>query len=278
MPNTLLKQSDIEYIKSNRLKFTGTEMALHIGVSKSVVNRYMRDNGLSLSKSEYKSVKSAAMLKKSKEKLDKKYRKLDSFIRDNYLKVTVKGIAKLLNKSHGLITARIKSMGLVIPKELILQRKLDSQIKKGNIPANKGKKWDEFMGPEAQKRSRETTFKKGHIPQTTKECDGVITLRNDHEKRNGRKYQYIRLSLANWKPLHVYNWELSHGKIPKGHCLWFKDGNSLNADISNLELITRQENLRRNRSNYLDLPEDIRTASRLLNKLTKTINGKEQVK
>lgn len=248
MPNTLLKQSDIQYIKSNRLKFTGTEMALHIGVSKSVVNRYMRDNGLSLSKREYKSVKSAAMLKKSKERLDKKYRKLDRFIRDNYLKVTVKGIAKILNKSHGLITARIKSMGLVIPKELILQRKLDSQIKKG------------------------------HIPQNTKECDGVITIRNDHEKRNGRKYQYIRLSLANWKPLHVYNWEQSQGEIPKGYCLWFKDGNSLNADISNLELITRQENLRRNRSNYLDLPEDIRTASRLLNKLKKTINGKEQVK
>lgn len=34
--------------------------------------------------------------------------------------------------------------------------------------------------------------------------------------------------------------------MPSGHCLWAKDGNSLNTDPDNWELITRKENRIRN--------------------------------
>ena len=37
-------------------------------------------------------------------------------------------------------------------------------------------------------------------------------------------------------------------------CLWFKDQNTLNTDLDNLELITRAENMRRN-SSSLNLPD-----------------------
>jgi hypothetical protein len=38
-----------------------------------------------------------------------------------------------------------------------------------------------------------------------------------------------------------YLWEQANGPIPKGYCVCFKDGNSLNCELSNLQCITRQE-------------------------------------
>ena len=51
--------------------------------------------------------------------------------------------------------------------------------------------------------------------------------------------------------MHQHLWENANGKIPKSHCLWFKDGDSLNCCLDNLELITREVNMYRNsRNNY----------------------------
>lgn len=41
------------------------------------------------------------------------------------------------------------------------------------------------------------------------------------------------------------NWERANGPLPVGHCLWFKDRNRQNCELSNLELITRAEMGRR---------------------------------
>jgi len=67
-----------------------------------------------------------------------------------------------------------------------------------------------------------------------------------YKNRGGKSYKYICLALGSWKPLHIYNWEKTNGKIPKGHCLWFKNGDTMNCELSNLELITRAENMNRN--------------------------------
>lgn len=42
---------------------------------------------------------------------------------------------------------------------------IGGRFEKGNRPANKGKKWRDFMSPEGQARSRATTFKKGQRPR-----------------------------------------------------------------------------------------------------------------
>jgi hypothetical protein len=39
------------------------------------------------------------------------------------------------------------------------------------------------------------------------------------------------------KRLHIYIWEKHYGKVPKGYHVHHKDGNMLNNDISNLELL-----------------------------------------
>ena len=89
-----------------------------------------------------------------------------------------------------------------------------------------------------------TAFKKGNIPHNTK-SDNCITVR---VTKTGAQYQWIRLSLGNWQPLHVYNWlkEKKPYNPAAGDVLRFIDGNTMNADTSNLMIITRGVNLEKN--------------------------------
>jgi hypothetical protein len=105
-----------------------------------------------------------------------------------------------------------------------------SGFPKGNKPWNYNKK--------NIRMSRETEFKPGHKPVQTK-FDGAISIRYD----NGKPYYFIRLEENNWVALHRHIWEnINKKKIPEGHVLRFKDYNTLNCDINNLLLVTRQEN------------------------------------
>lgn len=51
---------------------------------------------------------------------------------------------------------------------------------------------------------------------------------------------------TNWRAVHILNWEAENGPVPAGHFLVFIDGNKENRDPSNLLLVDRAENLRRN--------------------------------
>lgn len=107
------------------------------------------------------------------------------------------------------------------------------QFKPGHRSWNKGK---------SVRLNPKNEFKKGHLPHHTK-FDGAISRRRD---KNGKVYQFIRISLGVWKPLHVHVWEQVNGSVPAGMLVVFKDRNTLNTELSNLQLITRRENLVRN--------------------------------
>lgn len=49
-----------------------------------------------------------------------------------------------------------------------------------------------------------------------------------------------------WRPLAHVVWEHAHGPLPNGFALWFKDRNSFNCRLENLEPVTRAEVLKRN--------------------------------
>ena len=133
---------------------------------------------------------------------------------------------------------------------------------RGHVPANKGKK----MPNEIKEKIKHTFFKKGHKPHNAK-IDGYISKRLD--KRNGRTYLYIRISEGKWEEYHRYVWEKQNGKIPAGMNLIFKDGNTLNCNIDNLELLTNAELMKRNSiHNY---PEELQVKIRKLAKLKKTL-------
>lgn len=114
-------------------------------------------------------------------------------------------------------------------------------FKKGLVPFNKGKKMSRAM----YKKCAPTMFKKGQLPKNTKEADGAITIRYDNR---GVAVPHIRLSLGKWEYLARHVWRQANGEIPKGHIVIHKDGDSMNCEIDNLELISRADNARRNYS------------------------------
>ena len=103
-----------------------------------------------------------------------------------------------------------------------------------NVPWNKGLK-QPIPG------SEKTWFKKGNTPKNARKV-GEIYIRNE----KGTQYKYIKYAEDKRPmPLHRYLWEQAHGKIPKYSLVVFKDGDTLNCTLENLECITRAENVLR---------------------------------
>lgn len=164
--------------------------------------------------------------------------------------------AKRLSRSVRSVYMRAKTLGLKKTPEFLAspesgimikgdQRGLASRFVKGHTSWNKGKKGLPSVG-----RMKETQFKKGVCPPNTLH-DGAITIRHQHRDRPGSvPYKYIRLAQGKWQELHRYLWVQAHGPIPKGMCICFKDGDSMNCVLGNLEMISMAENLERKR--FLD--------------------------
>jgi hypothetical protein len=110
---------------------------------------------------------------------------------------------------------------------------------KGQTPMNKGKICPPGVGgrhPNAQK----TQFRKGQLPHNTQGAgheridskDGyIIMIVDEVNPWTGAKTSPVHK--------HVHLWEQANGPVPEGHCLKCLDGNKLNTDPSNWELIPR---------------------------------------
>ena len=136
------------------------------------------------------------------------------------------------------------------------------RFSKGQVPANKGKK----MSTEVYAKVSATMFKKGHMPGNTL-YDGAESIRND---KNGHQYIWVRVSLGKWVPKHVLLWQQSHGPVPKGHNIVFRDGNTLNCTPENLECISNAELMQRN--SLHNLPEEVKELIYLKGRLSRAIN------
>lgn len=160
------------------------------------------------------------------------------YIREQYYTTTTIGnIAKALGRGESTIQSACRKLGL--------QGKINTGcIKKGNRPLNFRQKSPGL----AIGRMAETQFKKGQLPPNTL-TDGAITVRYhapDAHRPNRRPTVYIRIANAKWIMYHRYVWEQANGPIPPKMLVSFKDGNTLNCDISNLKLISMADNARRN--------------------------------
>lgn len=179
----------------------------------------------------------------------------EEILKQRYSDTLNSELAKLFGKTDVAVSGAAYKLGLKKPAEFIRQHAFKTTFKPGIKAWNKGMKQAEYMSAEAIAKTKATRFVKGQLPHNSYNEVGKITIRHEHPNRNNSKrYQYICLELGKWKPLHVYNWEKKNGKVPKGHCLWFIDGDTLNAEPSNLELITRAENMQRN-SGAVNLPD-----------------------
>ncbi len=76
-----------------------------------------------------------------------------------------------------------------------------------------------------------------------------------------------------WQLKHKIEWIARHGTYnTRTHALWFIDRNTMNCEISNLELITHQE--KRKRTLVPQYPEELRDVIRLYNKLKRKLHEK----
>lgn len=238
MGKTVLTPQIEQYILENYLKESSREIASNFGFERGVVQRFLRNNGLKIPAEVLRYFRTKSRIGTTTCTPED-----DAFIRANYLTMPPQKIADVIGGSETRVKSRMNQLGLVIPREIIEQRIIDSRIKKGNVSHNKGKKQTDYMSEEAIAKTKATRFKKGQIPKNSYNEVGKITVRHDHGKR---KYLHICIEVGKWEMLHVYNWKKAGRKIPKGHSLWFKNGDSTDCRIENLECISRAENLLRN--------------------------------
>jgi len=121
-------------------------------------------------------------------------------------------------------------------------------FKKGYIPKVKIKKGEHI--------SKATEFKKGNKPANWCKI-GTIKIRKFY-KRQRYSQKFIKIAEpAKWEPYNRYLWKKHKGPIPKGMIVGFKNGNALDNRLGNLILLTRGENINRNRELIQAFRKDI---------------------
>lgn len=257
----MTREEKIQFIRDNYLKMSGAEMARRIGWGKHRVYYVMKKEGLRAPKAlhvKWRSEKNRRPMTPEE----------DDFIRRHTLAGQgQKWISEQLGRSGVTISKRQKELGL---QNAVQRNARQSHYKKGITVWNKGLPRSEWnLSPEAEEAMKRGQFSAGMKPHNTL-SDGVITIR----RHKGRRYKHIRLSEGHWVHYHRYLWEQAHGPIPKGYNVVFRDGDTMNCTLENLELISREKNMIRN-SKYHYPPEVVDTVV-LHAKLKKKIKQKRK--
>lgn len=168
-----------------------------------------------------------------------------NFLRKHYADMTAEEIAVKTSHTKYSVLNMARKLGLKKSREF-LQRwghhvnetagSRRHRFQKGHVPANKGKRMEEYMSEDAIERVRKNQFKKGRLPHNTRDvgtdcvhADGYVY----HKTKGGTVAK------------HRLIWSQHHGEVPEGYVVAFRDGNRQNCDIGNLYLLSREDNARR---------------------------------
>lgn len=258
------------YIKENYLKEPAVSISARFGLGKGIVSRYLKKHNLIVP------AETVLKFRTMNKPVISSIGHHDDFLRNNYLTMPIKTMARAIGLKHDIaVRTRLRQLGLIVPKELAEERRKAALYPKGHVPFNKGKKVEEYLSPDQIAHQLKTSFQKGHVPANKTEI-GTIRIRayGGASTKNNPNYNihWIKVGRGNleWMPLHIYNWLESGRELPKKHCLAFKDGNQLNPEIDNLELISMAENMRRN--SIQNFPEDLKEVLQLKGQLQRQIN------
>ena len=201
---------------------------------------------------------------------------INDIIRKRFPNERTQDLANDLGLTYSQVANRAFSMGLKKSIEFKMSDKSGRhnlieggkkfRFTKGHEPHNKGVP----MKSDVYERVKPTMFKKGSKPHNTQPV-GTIHFRTDKE---GRTYAYIKIKDKDWRLMHRVVWEQHHGPIPPKHVVKFKDGNTMNWDISNLEMISQCGNMECN--TIQRFPAELQEVIKLKCKLKKKINGTKQ--
>jgi hypothetical protein len=195
------------------------------------------------------------------------------YLKNHFHNSYTKHLCNILNKSYTSIAGKAYAFGLkkspeFLKAELEIQADrlrvigANSRYKPNHVPTNKGKE----MSADLYAKCAPTMFKKGNKPHNCKH-DGAERISVDG-------YMEVRIKEGKYKYKHRVIYEQHYGPIPDGMIVRFKDGNKMNLNLDNLELIDRGQNMLNN--TIQRFPKELIQTIRLVNKLKTKINAKEQ--
>jgi HNH endonuclease len=159
------------------------------------------------------------------------------------------------------------------PEALFLVRNPELGAKyrfpKGHVPANKGLRRPGY----APGRMASTQFRKGQQPINTfpmwsfRMVDGYLML------KTGKVHTP---PCSGWEYVHKLIWEQANGPVPDWRVarLWWKDGDHSNCSLSNLELLSSVEHMRR--TTIHNLPPALKQVIQLTGALKRKIRNREE--
>lgn len=108
------------------------------------------------------------------------------------------------------------------------------RFRKGVAPANKGKRWDEYMPPDAQERCRATQYRKGHLPHNSGELlDERLAEHNVWQVKVDPRD--AKNTMDYWVSRARFNWERANARPwPEGCRALHIDGDEGNDDPDNI--------------------------------------------
>ncbi|WP_438423091.1 HNH endonuclease [Aquimarina macrocephali] len=255
---TILSRENKEFIKENCLLLSSRELSESIGCSRTVVQRFLKSEGLTPSKEVQNEFRKRALVGRTTFTTEQ-----DKYIIDNYLVLPVKTIASNIGRSGCGVQGRLKRLGLEIPREIINKRKKESRYQKSRIPENKGKKQKDYMSAESIEKTKATRFRIGNRPHNWK------PVGSERITKDG----YIEIKTSNpnkWELKHRYLYQQIHKiKIPKNHNIIFKNGNSEDFNKHNLVMVSNSELMLKNTIHQY--PESLQQIIKLNNKIKKKL-------
>lgn len=255
----------VNYLRDNFSILTHSQIAEKLGKTVSAVKGKVKVMGFTISKAEkWQRLSDASYAKNNLKTLTVEQ---NAVVKEYYLIVPIKELARQFGRSPTAVKTSMRRQGLKLPLD-IAQSRRNFQLRKA--APNKGKKWADMFSEEQIEVLKKRTFKKGNKPHNTL-SDGIITTRLDKRKV---LQKYIRIEENRWLSLSVFNWEQVHGKVEKGACIIFKNGDTMNCDIENLECISREELMKRN--SIARFSPDLRSAISILSKLKKQLIKNEE--
>jgi hypothetical protein len=189
-------------------------------------------------------------------------------LRSRYPHEDTKDVAEALNRTMGAINAKAHELRVLKTPEAYaaLRQRLEAnpnsigtRFVKGQIPPNKGQKMDDRV----KEKVARTFFVKGHQPHNHKPVGS---------ERWSKGYLQVKVAEPRrWLAKHRVIWEEVNGPVPPHHIVRFKDRDTTNFAMENLELVHRGQHAQDNHNIY---PLEIAQAVRLTNKINQLIKNR----
>lgn len=165
-------------------------------------------------------------------------------LRDRYAESPTSELGRAIGRTSAQVFKKASSMGLkksaafkTRMAETLRDKRRPWQFAPGNRPWNKG------ISYHASGRAVDHQFKPNMRPQNWRPIGYERVVQGYLE----RKVTDTGVTGVDFRLVHHLVWEASGlGPVPAGHALVFRDGNARNFALENLELVSREDLMRRN--------------------------------